>query len=108
MKPLAFGNADLATESLEAAYAIFAPIGHQYQAMLVAQALAEVTINAVWADTARMHSVAYPGSPLTTQVAESAKAGDPALEGHIAEIYAAFNVATGSGLREEALRRGIA
>ena len=136
------GNADLAIESLEAAYAIFAPVGHHHQAMLAAQALAEVTKDAAWADKARMHSAAYPGSPLTTQVAESAKPDDPAIEGltpfqrqlarahwsglnvdalskqfsrsmytiegHIAEIYAAFNVATGSGLREEALRRGIA
>jgi DNA-binding NarL/FixJ family response regulator len=89
-----------------------------------------------------MHSAAYPGSPLTAQVAQAAKAGDPAIEGlsplqrqlarahwsglnvdalskqfsrslytiegHIAEIYAAFNVATAGGLRDEALRRGIA
>ncbi len=136
------GNADLAQEALEAAYAIFAPIGHQYQAMLAAQALADVTKDAVWADKARMHSAAYPGSPLTTHMAESAKPSDPAIEGltpfqrqlarahwsglnldalskqfsrsmytiegQIAEIYAAFNVATAGGLREEALRRGIA
>ena len=135
------GNADLAIESLEAAYAIFAPMGHHYQAMLAAQALAEVTLDAAWAEKAGMHSAAYPGSPLTTQVAQAAKAGDPAIEGlsplqrqlarahwsglnvdalskqfsrslytiegHIAEIYAAFNVATAGGLREEALRRGI-
>jgi tetratricopeptide (TPR) repeat protein len=136
------GNPDLAQESLEAAYAIFAPIGHHYQAMLAAQALADVTKDAVWADKASMHSAAYPGSPLTAQVAESAKQSDPAIEGltplqrqlarahwsglnvddlskqfsrsmytiegHIADIYAAFNVATAGGLREEALRRGIA
>ena len=136
------GNGDLAVESLEHAYTVFAPIGFHYQAMLAAQALAEVTNDAVWADKARMHSAAYPGCPLTAQAAESAKAQDPAIEGlsplqrqlarahwsglsvdalskqfsrslytiegHIAEIYAAFNVATIGGLRDEALRRGIA
>ena len=136
------GNTELAVESLEAAYEIFQPIGHHYQAMLAAQALAEVTNDAKWADKARMHTAAYPGCPLTAQAAESAKAQDPAIEGlsplqrqlarahwsglsvdalskqfsrslytiegHIAEIYAAFNVATIGGLRDEALRRGIA
>ena len=135
------GNPDLAQEILEAAYANFAPVGHHHQAVLAAQALTEVTKDAVWADKTGMHSAAYSGSPLTTQIAQAAKPGDPAIEGlsplqrqlarahwsglnvdalskqfsrslytiegHIAEIYAAFNVATAGGLREEALRRGI-
>lgn len=112
------GNPDLAQELLEAAYANFAPVGHQYQAVFAAQALTEVTKDAVWADKTGMHSAAYSGSRPTAQVTESAKSSDPAIEGltplqwHLARassfIDVAFNVATLGGLREEALRRDIA
>jgi len=123
------GNPDLAQEILEAAYANFAPVGHHHQAVLAAQALTEVTKDAVWADKTGMHSAAYSGSPLTTQIAQAAKAGDPVIEGlsplqrQLARAHrtglnvdnlskqfidVVFNVATLGGLREEALRRDIA
>ena len=123
------GNPDLAQGILEAAYANFAPVGHHHQAVLAAQALTEVTKDAVWADKTGMHSAAYSGSPLTTQIAQAAKAGDPVIEGlsplprqrarphrtglnvdNLSKqfIDVVFNVATLGGLREEALRRDIA
>jgi hypothetical protein len=136
------GNDDLAAESLTEAYGVFAPIGFHFQAMLAAQALADLTGSDAWMVKVRHHLEAYPGNALADRAAESAKKTDPAIvgltplqrqlarahwsglglealskqfsrslytiEGHIAEIYAAFNVATAGGLREEALRRGIA
>ena len=110
------GNPDLAQESREAAYANFAPVGHHCQAVLAAQALTEVTKDAVWADETRMHSAAYSGSRPTAQVTESAKSSDPAIEGPTplpwqlarASWSGPFNVAMLGGLREEALRRDIA
>ena len=135
------GNNDLAQASLGEAYGMFESAGFHYQAMLAAQALAEVTGDEAWAAKARTHIAAYPGCPLAEQAAAPLKV-DPAIvglsplqrqlarahwsglnvealskqfsrslytiEGHIAEIYAAFDVATAGGLREEALRRGIA
>ena len=111
------GNPDLAQEILEAAYANFAPVGHHYQAVFAAQALTEVTKDAVWADKTGMHSAAYSGSRPSAQVTESAKSSDPAIEGltplqwQLARASwsgLSFNVATPGDLRAEALRRDIA
>ncbi len=75
------GNSDAACAALQEAYAVYAPIDHHHQAMLVASALAELTGDAVWADRAKMHLAHYPGCPLLTEALDASMRSDAVLEG---------------------------
>ncbi len=61
------GNRESAEAALTQAYEIFAPIDHQYRAMLAASALAELTADPVWFERTRDHLAWYPGSPIAAK-----------------------------------------
>ncbi|MFN2460818.1 MAG: hypothetical protein ABR591_09060 [Candidatus Velthaea sp.] len=75
------GDRETALGALRAAYDVYAPIDHHYQAMLVASSLAELTGEAQWFDRARAHIAHYPGCPLASHTADTGLQTDPVLEG---------------------------
>jgi DNA-binding CsgD family transcriptional regulator len=54
------GNTDLAVRSLQEAYEIFAAIDHDFRAAMVADALHDLTHDARWLETGRVHAAKFP------------------------------------------------
>ena len=75
------GNRDAATSALVEAYNVFAIINYHFQAMLCAQALAEVTGDDMWTERARGHVAHYPGSTLMRDGDPTVKPRDAVVEG---------------------------
>jgi len=75
------GNTDTATSALVEAYNVFAIINYHFQAMLCAQALAEVTGDDMWTERARGHVAHYPGSQLMRDGDPMTKKRDTVVEG---------------------------
>lgn len=66
------GNAALGGRNLEESYRIFSEIEFDFRAAVVAQALYELSGDARWLETARVHAAKFPNSALAKQLNEAA------------------------------------
>jgi len=74
------GNTESAERGCREAYAVYEPIEHHYQAMLIATTLKELTGDPHWTERALLHASHYPGCPIGNTTRQSNDRVDPVYQ----------------------------